>query len=44
MALSFFDSGFGTIDTANITSDNQTEIGAWSEQQLIYRFKIYTDS
>jgi mono/diheme cytochrome c family protein len=32
------------VRSSNITPDKQTGIGAWTEQQFIARFKLYSDS
>lgn len=34
----------GVVRSSNITPDNQTGIGSWSEQGFIQRFKQYADS
>ncbi len=37
----FVDSGNGAVQSANITPDKETGIGAWSEKDFIARFKAF---
>ncbi|MEQ8583774.1 MAG: cytochrome c [Marinoscillum sp.] len=36
--------GFGIVRSANITPDQKTGIGSWSEEFFVNRFKAYADS
>ena len=36
--------GFGIVRSANITPDEKTGIGSWSEDFFVNRFKAYGDS
>lgn len=39
-----FEMPFGTVNSANITSDKETGIGNWSAADFVARFKAYLDS
>jgi len=35
---------WGIVRPANLTPDVKTGIGAWTEEQFVFRFKLYEDS